>query len=85
MILVDHKRLARLMLIEGVSHRVLAREVGYKAHSYIGRLARGEVRTVGDDAAVKIARRLNVGVGDLFLPETARISGRHDHDSRRGQ
>ncbi|MEU2106423.1 XRE family transcriptional regulator [Nocardia sp. NPDC019255] len=79
MILRDHKKLERLMVVQGVSHRQLAAAAGYKAHSHVGRLARGQARHVATDAALRIAHRLRVAVEDLFLPESTSNSGRQDH------
>lgn len=78
MILKDRKKLQRLMVIQEVSQRKLAAAAGYRAHSYIGRLVRGEVSSVGTDAALRIAHVLRVGVEDLFLPEETSNSGRSD-------
>lgn len=83
MILRDHKKLQRLLVIQEVTHRELAAAAGYRAHSYVSRLARGEVHTVGVDAARRIAQRLKVGVDDLFLPDEASNSGRTDQNARR--
>lgn len=65
--LLDRKRLARLMAIQGVSQRELARAAGWSSHSYLGRLLRGEVATLETEPAVRIARALSVGVDDLFM------------------
>ncbi|MBF6328763.1 helix-turn-helix domain-containing protein [Nocardia transvalensis] len=78
MILKDRKKLARLMAIEEVSQRDLAQAAGYRAHSYIGRLLRGEVDGLGDEPAARIARRLQVSVEDLFLPESTSNYGQSD-------
>lgn len=61
------RRLAKLMLIQGVSHRDLATAVGWRSHSYVGRFLRGQVASVTPDAAARIAFALGVGVDDLFL------------------
>ncbi|UGT71858.1 helix-turn-helix transcriptional regulator [Nocardia gipuzkoensis] len=79
MILKDHKKLERLMVVQGVSHRQLATAAGYKAHSHVSRLVRGEARHVATDAALRIAHQLRVAVEDLFLPEETSNSGRKDH------
>jgi transcriptional regulator with XRE-family HTH domain len=79
MILKDRKKLARLMVIQELSQRKLASAAGYRAHSYIGRLLRGEDHSVSTDAALRIAHALRVGVEDLFLPVETSISGRQDH------
>lgn len=81
MILRDARKLRRLMISEGVSHRELASAAGYKAHSYISRLARGEVNSLDDVAALRIAHRLRVAVDVLFLPDTSSNSGRDGHNS----
>lgn len=61
------KRFAKLLLIQGVSHRQMADALGWRSHSYVGRLARGEVTTVSTDAGARIAHFLSVGVDDLFV------------------
>lgn len=65
--LLDRKRLARLMVIQGVSQRELAKAAGWNSHSYLGRLLAGEVKTLKTDPALRIAHKLQVGVDDLFL------------------
>lgn len=81
MILTDRRRLAKLMLIQGVSQRELAEVAGWRSHSYLGRLLRGEVKTLDADPATRIAVALGVGVDDLFV---ARVStdGHHSGDLR---
>lgn len=69
--LQDRKRLARLMAIQEVSHRELARAAGWKSHSYVGRLVRGEVKTLQMEPALRIANFLRVGVDDLFLTKSS--------------
>lgn len=65
--LTDRKRLARLMTIQGVSARALARAAGWKSHSYMNRLLSGEVNTLEAEPAIRIAKHLGVGTDDLFL------------------
>lgn len=67
MILKDPKMLAKLMVIQGVGQRELARAAGWKAHSYLGRLMAGKVSTLEPEPAARIASYLGVGVDDLFL------------------
>lgn len=69
--LIDRKRLAKLMAIQGVSARQLAKAAGWKSHSYMNRLLNGEVSSLETEPAVRIARHLGVGVDDLFM---ARLS-----------
>ena len=65
--LIDPKKLRKLMVIQDVSQRELALAAGYKTHSYLGRILRGEVKTLTTDPALRIAHYLGVGVEDLFL------------------
>ncbi|HLR95118.1 MAG TPA: helix-turn-helix transcriptional regulator [Jiangellaceae bacterium] len=82
MILRDRKRLATIMAVQNVSHRKLAEAAGWRAHSYLGRLLRGEVKTLDVEPAVRIAKYLGVGTDDLFLARTSDETGRSDQ--RRG-
>jgi transcriptional regulator with XRE-family HTH domain len=65
------KTLRTLMVVREVSQRRLARAAGYRSHSYLGRILRGEVDTLERDAAVRIASFLQVGVDDLFAPSVS--------------
>lgn len=76
--LVDRKALKRYMRIQGLSQRELARAAGWKSHSYLGRLLRGEARNVETDPALRIAHRLQVGVEDLFLTKLSTNNGVSD-------
>jgi transcriptional regulator with XRE-family HTH domain len=69
--LIDRKRLAKLMAIQGVSARQLARAAGWRSHSYMNRLLAGDVTTLEVEPAVRIAKHLGVGTDDLFM---ARLS-----------
>lgn len=83
MILRDRKRLAKLMVIQGVSSRQLAEAAGWKSHSYVNRLLRGEVKTLKTDPALRIAHHLGVGVDDLFLTKVSTTEGRSAPSPRR--
>lgn len=72
----DRKKLARLMVVQEVSQRELAAAAGWKSHSYLGRLMRGDVKTLETDPALRIAHYLQVGVEDLFLTRVDDVSGR---------
>jgi transcriptional regulator with XRE-family HTH domain len=76
MILQDRKRLARLMVIQGVTQRELAEVAGWKAHSILGRLLSGKLKTLTPERAVRIAHHLGVGVEDLFLTRVDSVTGR---------
>lgn len=67
MILKDRKQLAKLMVIQGVSARSMARVAGWKSHSYMNRLLAGDVKTLAPEPALRIAAHLGVGIDDLFL------------------
>lgn len=69
--LLDRHKLAKLMVIQGVSNRKLAAAAGWKSHSYVARLLSGEATTVKAEPAARIARHFGVGVDDLFLPRLA--------------
>lgn len=64
---IDPKKIKKLMVIQGVSARSMAEEVGYKSHAYITRILRGEITTVTPERAARIARLLGVGIDDLFV------------------
>lgn len=83
MLLKDRKQLAKLMVIQGASQRQVAEAAGWKSHSYLGRLLRGEVKTLEPEHAVRIACFFGVGVDDLFL---ARVTTNTPQtDSRHGR
>lgn len=75
---IDHKRLAKLMAIQEVSHRDLARVIGWRSHSYVGRIVRGEIKSIEPDAAAKIAVTLGVGMDDLFVPRVSAVSTQNE-------
>jgi transcriptional regulator with XRE-family HTH domain len=83
MILQDRKRLARLMVIQGVSQRELAEAAGWRAHSILGRLLSGKLRSLTPERAVRIAHHLGVGVEDLFLTRVDSVAGHHGHSNGR--
>lgn len=77
MVLTDRKKLAKLMVIQDVSQRELAQAAGWKSHSYLGRLLRGDVNTLELEPAVRIAMHLGVGTDDLFVSRTSSDSRRY--------
>jgi transcriptional regulator with XRE-family HTH domain len=74
------KGLRTLMVVREVSQRRLALAAGYRSHSYMGRILRGEVDTLDGKAAERIARFLQVGVDYLFAPV---LSGATAHSVHR--
>lgn len=77
----DRKKLARLMVIQGISQRKLAQAAGWESHTFLGRLLRGQVTTCKPEAAVRIAQTLGVPVDDLFL---TRMSPDRGHNGPNG-
>lgn len=63
----DRTHIAKLMVIQNVSRRGLAKSAGWRSHSYVNRILDGTVTTVTPDRAARIARCLGVGVDDLFV------------------
>ena len=61
------KGLRTLMVVQDVSQRRLARAAGYRSHAYLGRLLRGEADTLEPEAALRIARFLQVDLDFLFV------------------
>lgn len=75
----DPKKIAKLMVIQGISHREMAEAVGYKSHGHIGRIVRAEISTVTPTKAALIANVLGVGVDDLFLVRVSSDDGRNEN------
>lgn len=84
MILRDRKKLLSVMIVQEVSQRELARAAGWKSHSYLGRLLRGEVNTLDPDAALRIAHKLGLPVNDLFLTRVSEKTGRSGQSKNTG-
>lgn len=71
----DHTLLAELMETKKISARTLAREAGWKSHTYLQRLLRGEVKTLKAEPAARIAYRLEVPFTLLFVTRASEDSG----------
>ena len=69
--LIDPKKLRKLMVIQDVSQRELALAAGWSTHSYLGRLLRGEAKTLNTTPALRIAHYLGVPSDDLFLTKVS--------------
>ncbi|WP_277551102.1 helix-turn-helix transcriptional regulator [Kocuria oceani] len=67
----DRKKLAKLIVIQDVSQRELAQLAGWKTHSYLGSLLRGDAKTLNPEPALRIAKALGCGVDDLFLTKVS--------------
>lgn len=81
MLIRDHKKLARLLVIQDISHRQLAAALGWKSHSYVGRIVRGKVRSIDPDAALRIAHLLKVPVDDLFAIKVSSQPGQNGQEA----
>lgn len=68
----DHRKLARLAVIQELTHRQIAEAIGWKSHSYVGRIMRGKIHTIDPEAAVRWAHLLGVAVDDIFLTRSSR-------------
>lgn len=79
MILTDagRKRLATILVVQDVSQRRLALAAGWRSHSYLGRLLRGEENTLSPEAAARIAAFLGVGMDTFFVPRVSGAAGQH--------
>jgi transcriptional regulator with XRE-family HTH domain len=78
MLVRDAGTLASAMTEAGLSVRQLSEAAGWKSHSYLARLLRGEVRTLRTDPALRIAHALGVRVDDLFLVQVTTNTGQAD-------
>ena len=81
MLVRSHTKLRGYLLVKDISHRQLADALGWKSHSYIGRLVRGQIKTLDPDAALKIAKILEVPVDELFIIKVSSESGRNGQDA----
>lgn len=70
--LKDRHMLADLLEEQEKSARHLARIAGYRSHTYIQRLLRGEAKTIDLQPAARIAYDLGVPLSHLFR---TRVSG----------
>lgn len=80
--LTDHRKFAKLVLLAGLSQRGLAQMLGFESHTYINRLAKGEVKTVTPETAAKICVALDLAMTDLFVPKTTNIPVRKRQEER---
>lgn len=71
----DHTLLVELMETKKISARTLARDAGWKSHTYLQRLLRGEVKTLKAEPAARIAYRLEVPFNLLFVTRASEESG----------
>lgn len=81
--LKDGELLAALIKGRKYSLRGFANEaMGWRSHTYLQRLIRGEVRSVKPDTAVLMAHRLGVDLDVLFDTRVSTITVQDDDASR---
>lgn len=79
---LDPKKIVKLMVIQGVTQRELAEAAWGEgaSHSYLGRILRGDIKSIRSDPADRIAHYLGVGRDDLFV---ARLTSESAQTGRR--
>jgi transcriptional regulator with XRE-family HTH domain len=70
------QRLRGALMLRNMTHRQLAQQIGWKSHGMIAQLLKGTRTSVTADSAVLISKTLGIPLHDLFLTESAEISGR---------
>lgn len=72
--LKDPHLLAALMLSKKISGRKISESAGWRSHTYLQRLLRGEVSTLRPEPAIAIAECLGVPTDVLFVTNVSRNS-----------
>lgn len=78
--LKDRALLRQFMETQRVSARRLAVAAGWRSHTYMQRLLRGEVKTLETEPALRIAHFFGVPVDILFVTRTSSDLGRNARD-----
>lgn len=76
MIVRDHTKFASVVIVQDIPQRELAAAAGWNSHTYLGRLLRGEAKTLSDEAALRIAHKLGMPVDMLFATVVSEKTGR---------
>lgn len=79
--LKDREFLLELMEEHKVSGRQLARLAGWKSHTYLQRLLRGEVDSLDTKPALLIAYHLKTPVHRLFRTKVSTVSAQNVRES----
>lgn len=74
---LDPKKIQKLMVIQGVSQRELAKAAGWGSRWYLQKLLDGRATGLKPEPAARIARRLGVGIDDLFVARLATDSAQN--------
>jgi transcriptional regulator with XRE-family HTH domain len=80
MVLTNLRRLKLLMAYRDTSGRQLAEIAGYRSHTYMQRLLRGEVKTLKAEPALRIANHFKVPMDDLFMIGASMNTGADHQD-----
>ena len=74
---LDPKKIVKLMVIQEVTQRELAEAAWGEgaSHSYLGRILRGQIKSIQPDPAARIAEYLGVGMDDLFVARLSSSTG----------
>lgn len=75
------KKLKMLMELNDLSTRDLAEIAGYKSHTHIARVLRGEYKTLPPDRALRIVAFFKQGVDDLFFVRVSNDTGENDRSN----
>lgn len=67
----DLEMLKSLQIVRKLSNRDMAKIAGYKVHSYMNRIMRGEAKTMDPEPALRLAKYFGVGVEYLFTTEVS--------------
>lgn len=78
----DRTLLAELMETKKISARRLALDAGWKSHTYLQRLLRGDVKTLKSEPAARIAYRLEVPFTLLFTTKASEESGQGEPERK---
>lgn len=72
------KRLRTLMEIHDLSGRDMAEIAGYKSHTHMARVLRGEYKVLGNEHALRLAAYFKVGLDDLFVVRVSSEAGENE-------
>lgn len=72
------KRLKTLMEIHDLSGRDVAEIAGYKSHTYMARVLRGEYKVLGHEHALRLAAYFKVGLDDLYVVRVSSATEEND-------
>lgn len=81
--LKDPTLLASLMEAQGKSARYIAKAAGYKSHTYVQRLLRGQAKNLEPTPAARIAHDLGVPFNLLFGTRVSGDSAQNVQNHRR--